>query len=202
MNYEELKKFIYSVPFDTMTEVYRNGDVVLSIFRPTKLSKRFKDYDVNKNFQIYMKEGNDKAFRPNHLRLFIDLKLRVMEHPELRKTLLEAFDEIFYGSDPCEVISEIEKSKFKLCLNSIKITTALAQLFLLEQNEGFGKKSKYDPPSLYLQGWIRTFLNDASSIDDLLKSLTRNNPPKVKYTKNDDKNHKDYVNDKSLLWYL
>lgn len=42
MNYEELKDFVYSVPFDVMTEVYRNEDVILSVFRPTKLSKRFK----------------------------------------------------------------------------------------------------------------------------------------------------------------
>ena len=150
MNYEELKEFVYSVPFDVMTEVYRNEDVVLSVFRPTKLSKRFKNYDVNKNFQIFLQEGTEKEFRPNHLRMFIDLKLRVMEHPELKKDLLEAFDRIFYGEDPRKAVATVKKHKFSLCLNSIDIIANLAQLFLLEQNEGFGKKSKYDPPSLYL----------------------------------------------------
>lgn len=201
MNYEELKEFVYSAPFDVMTEVYRNGDDVLSVYRPTKLSKRFKDYDVKKNFQIFMKEGKNKEFRPNHLRMFIDLKLRVMEHPELKIMLLESFDKIFYGSDPYKAVKVMKNHKFTLCLNSIETIACLAQLFLLEQNEGFGQKSKYNPPSLYLQGWIRTFLYE-STVDDLLKSLTRNNPPKVKYTKRDDRNHKDYVNHEKSLWYL
>ena len=172
MNYCQLKEFVYSAPFDVMTEVYKNDDVVLSIYRPTKLSKRFKNYDVNKNFQIYMQEGSNKPFRPNHLRMFIDLKLRVMEHPELKELLLESFDKIFYGSDPCNAIAMIRDQNFTLCLNSIEITSKLAQLFLLEQNEGFGRYSKYNPPSLYLQGWIRTFLNETTSIDVLLKGLT------------------------------
>ena len=202
MNYEELKEFVYSIPFDVMMEVYRNEDVVLSVFRPTKLSKRFKNYDVNKNFQIFLQEGTEKEFRPNHLRMFIDLKLRVMEHPELKKDLLEAFDRIFYGEDPCKAVANVKKHNFSLCLNSIDIIANLAQLFLLEQNEGFGKKSKYDPPSLYLQGWIRTFLNDSSTIDDLLKALTRNNPPKVCYTKNDDKNHIEFTGYREPLWYM
>ena len=202
MNYEELKEFVYSVPFDLMTEVYRQNDVVLSVFRPTKLSKRFINYDVNKNFQIFLQEGTEKEFRPNHLRMFIDLKLRVMEHPDLKEELLEAFDRIFYGEDPCTAIATVKKNNYTLCLNSLDVIAHLAQLFLLEQNEGFGRKSKYSPPSLYLQGWIRAFLNEPSAIDDLLKALTRNNPPKVKYTKNDDRNHKDFDSSAESLWYL
>lgn len=203
MNYEELKEFVYSAPFDTMTEVYRNEDIVLSVFRPTKLSKRFKNYDVNKNFQIFLQEGAEKEFRPNHLRMFIDLKLRVMEHPELKKDLLEAFDKIFYGEDPCKAIATIKKHKFSLCLNSLDIIAHLAQLFLLEQNEGFGEKSKYNPPSLYLQGWIRTFLNEPISIDNLVRRISyRNPPPALKYTLIDDKNDANYAPSPNPLWYL
>lgn len=202
MNYEELKEFVYSASFDVMTEVYRIDGVVLSVYRPTKLSKRFKNYDVQKNFQIFMQEKNNKAFRPNHLRMFIDLKLRVMEQPEQREVLLEAFDNIFYGKDPFVAVREIRDHKFNLCLNSIETIACLAQLFLLEQNEGFGKKSKYNPPSLYLQGWIRAFLYEQSTIDDLLKGLTRYNPPKEKYTEKDDRNLETFETDVKPLWYL
>lgn len=202
MNYEELKEFVYSAPFDVMTEIYRNGDDVLSIFRPTKLSKRFKNYDINKNFQIFLKE-NDNEFKPNHFRIFIDLKFRVMDYPKRRNLLLKSFDNIFYGMDPIEAVKPIKKYKFKNCLNDINTIAQLAQLFLLEQCEGYSKKSKYDPASLYMQGWIRYFLHEPSTMDFLVKRVSyQNAAPPVKYTKKDDKNHKGFELKVKPLWYL
>lgn len=87
--------FVLKLPFDTMTEVYNNGEQSILIFRPSTLPKRFKDYDVNKNFQIFLKIGNDKPFRPNHLRLLIDLKLRARELPQCREELLIALIKYF-----------------------------------------------------------------------------------------------------------
>ncbi len=204
MNYEELKEFVYSVPFDVMTPIYKNDKDILSVFRPSKLSARFKNYDVNKNFQIFLQKKDEKAFRPNHLLMLIDLKLRTMEHPELQNYLLEAFDKIFYGMDPYEAITPLLKFRFSLCLNSIDVIAYLAQLFLLEQNEGFAKKSNYNPPSLYIQGWIRTFINEQKSIDDLIRRMTyRNPPPAEKYTFKDDRNHIKFdENSHYPLWYL
>lgn len=100
MNYREMKKIILDLPFDTMTQVYDNGEQAILLYRPSTLSERFKNYDVNTNFQIFLKIGNDKPFRPNHLRLLIDLKLRSRELPELRDDLLLVFDKIFYGEEP------------------------------------------------------------------------------------------------------
>ena len=204
MNYEELKEFVYSVPFDVMTEVYRNEDVILSVYRPSTLKKEFEDYDVSKNFQIFMQEGKDKPFKPNHLRVLIDLKLRVMQKPKLRIQLLKAFDDIFCGIDPEQAIASLKKNKFNICLNTLDVIAHLAQLMILEQNEGFGKVSKYDPMSLYVQGWIRAFLNEPRSIDYIIKRITdRNNPPPAqKYTSKDNKKHKKYDPKAKPLWYL
>ena len=206
MNYEELKEFVYSAPFDVMTEVYRNEDVILSVYRPSKLKKQFEGYDVSKNLQIFMQEGANQPFKPNHLRVLIDLKLRVMQKPRLRKPLLKAFDNIFYGMDPDQAIASLKKNKFNICLNSIDVIAHLAQLMILEQNEGFGKVSKYDPMSLYVQGWIRAFLNEPRSIDYIIKRITDsthgNPPPAQKYTSKDNKKHDKYDPNVKPLWYL
>lgn len=80
-----MKQMILDLPFDTMTKVYSNGEHSILVYRPSQLSQRFKDYDVNKNFQIFLQIGNNKPFRPNHLRLLIDLKLRSRELPQVKK---------------------------------------------------------------------------------------------------------------------
>ena len=79
MTYDEMKEIVLDLSFDTMTEVYNNGEQAILIYRPSTLSERFKNYDVNTNFQIFLRIGDNKPFRPNHLRLLIDLKLRSRE---------------------------------------------------------------------------------------------------------------------------
>ena len=54
---------------------------------------------MKKNFQIWLKEG-EREFRPNHLRVMIDLNLRIRSRGDLKERLLFAFDNIFYGRDP------------------------------------------------------------------------------------------------------
>lgn len=185
-----------------MTEVYNNGEQSILIFRPSTLPKRFKDYDVNKNFQIFLKIGNDKPFRPNHLRLLIDLKLRARELPQCREELLIAFDKIFYGVEPLEAIQPLNNIHFTQYINPIDITAVLAQLFIIEQNIGYGNKSTFNPPALYIHGWIRTFIASYQEIDQIVYRICRNTPPAVKYTCQDNKNHSKYNSDAKLLWYL
>ena len=147
----ELRNIMMNLPFDNMCEMYSNGEQAIFVSRPSQLSPRFKDYDVNTNFQIHLQIGNDKPFKPNHLRLLLDLKLRTRELPESKDILLEAFDNIYYGMDPIMAISPAIHIRYGQYINPIDITAVLAQLFLVEQDIGYGSKSKYVPPSLYLQ---------------------------------------------------
>ena len=197
MIYTELEKIVIELPFEEMTPIYTNGEQTLSIFRPQKLSKEFEDYDANKNIQIWLKIGDKKPFKPNHFRLYT----RVREHPESKDTLLYVFDRIFYGDDPLTLVHELDVFNYSQAINPIDIALVLAQLFIAEQNIGFGRKSKYNPRSLYIQGWIRTFINADYEIDQVISGISYNRPPKVKYTKKDDKNHEEYAPDAKPLWY-
>lgn len=202
MLYNEMCKKIIDLPFDTMTEVYSNESQKIFVFRPSTLPKRFKDYDVNTNFQIFLQIGDDKPFRPNHLRLLLDLKLRSREQPATIEKLLSAFDKIFYGEDPVNAIQNIKQIKYTQYINPIDITAVLAQLFIIEQNIGYGKKSTFNPPSLYIHGWIRTFISSEQEIDQIVYRICRNTPPAVKYTCQDNKNHKSFNENAQPLWYL
>lgn len=144
--------FVLKLPFDTMTEVYNNGEQSILIFCPSTLPKRFKDYDVNKNFQIFLKIRDEKPLRPNHLRLLIDLKLRAKELPQYKEKLLVAFDKIFYGNEPLDAIQALDNIHFTQYINPIDITAVLAQMFIIEQNIGYGNKSTFNPPVLYIHG--------------------------------------------------
>ena len=201
MTRSELYDIMIDLPFDEMCELYQNGEQTVSVYRPSQLSSRFKDYDVNKNFQIWLQIGNEKPFKPNHLRLLLDLKLRSRELPDSKDALLKAFDNIFYGMDPISAISSVKHIRFTQYINPIEITAELAQLFIVEQDIGYGTRSKYDPPSLYIQGWIRSFINDNQEIDQIVYRIVRNTPPLVKYTCQDDANHRLYNENASPLWY-
>lgn len=201
MTRSELYEKMIDLPFNEMCEIYSIGEQTVSVYRPSHLSSRFKDYDVNTNFQIWLKIGNEKPFKPNHLRLLLDLKLRSRELPESKNLLLKAFDNIFYGMDPIKAISTAKHIRFTQYINPIEITAVLAQLFIVEQDIGYGSKSKYDPPSLYIQGWIRSFINDNQEIDQIVYRIVRNTPPLVKYTCQDDANHRLFNENASPLWY-
>lgn len=202
MTYSDMKETVLRLPFDTMNIIYNNSEQAILLYRPSTLSKRFKDYDVNTNFQIFLKIGTDKPFRPNHLRLLIDLKLRVRENPQAKKELLSSFDKIFYGADPLEAIKPLNHIFFTQYINPIDITAVLAQLFIIEQNIGYGIKSTFDPPALYIQGWIRTFIASGQEIDQIVYRICRNTPPAVKYTCQDNRKHKQYNPNAELLWYI
>ena len=201
MDYQSMLDIIVALPFDTMTTVYSNDSQSIIVYRPSKLSERFKNYDVNTNFQIFLKIGDAKPFRPNHLRLLLDLKLRSRDLPAYKDEMLFAFDKIFYKDDPLSCIKPLMNIPFTQYINPLDITAVLAQLFIIEQNIGYGRKSTFEPPSLYIHGWIRTFIDAEQEIDQVVYRICRNTPPAVKYTCQDNKNHKSYNVDAEPLWY-
>lgn len=201
MNKQEMFQMVKDLPFDTKKTVYNINGTKIYIFRPSVLSKRFKDYDKNKNFQIWLKEG-EREFRPNHLRVLIDLNLRMRSQPELKKELLTAFDNIFYGKDPEEELKELSTKDFEHFLNHIMIIGYLAQLLIIEQEYNYHKESKYKPATLFLQGWIREFIDNSKEIDNLCMSVCKGQPPKVQYTCKENKKNKKYEEKRDPLWYI
>ena len=201
MDKKELFEIVKNLPFDTKKIIFEKDGVEVYLFRPSELSARFKDYDVAKNFQIWLKQ-KDREFRPNHLRVMIDLNLRVRTRPELKEKLLLAFDNIFYGKDPEKELGALEKEKFDHFLNDLMVVGVLVQLFVVEQEYCYHKESKYDPPTLFFQGWVREFIDNPKEIDNLCMSVCNRQPPLQKYVNLENKKHKNYTKDLDALWYL
>lgn len=185
----------------TKKTIFKKGDLEIQIFRPSKLSSRFKDYDSKKNFQIWLKEGN-REFRPDHMRVLIDLNLRIRSKQEYKSKLLLAFDNILYGKDPEKELEELEKVEFDHFLNKITIIGILAQLLLIEQEYGYHKESKFDPPTLFFQGWIREFIDSPKEIDNMCMSVASGQPPKAKYVKLENKKDGEYNPNLKSLWCM
>lgn len=198
---EKMFKIVKELPFDNNTVVFKEDPYDVYLFRPSKLSKRFKNYDLKKNFQIWLK-NNRRAFRPNHLRVFIDLNLRVRSRPELKEDLLLAFDKIFYGCDPNEALEKLADEKFDHFLNPIRITGCLSQLFIIEQEYGYHKESRYNPPTLFYQGWVREVIDNPKEIDNLCMSICRFQPPLTRYTNKENKKSKHFCKSLEHLWYI
>ena len=132
----------------------------------------------------------------------IDLHLRVRSRPELKNELLEAFDSIFYRTDPLIAIKALVNEEFSHSLNPLPVIAILSQLFIIEQDYNYLGESKYDPPTLFYQGWIRQFIDSSKEIDNLCMSVCSRQPPAAKYTTNENKKHKKYNNKTTTLWYL
>lgn len=193
-------EIVKNLEFDKKTVVF-NAGLEIFLFRPSKLSKKFKDYDVKKNFQIWIKDG-EREFRPNHLRVLIDLNLRIRSRPDLKDKLLLAFDNIFYGKDPEKELDELSKVRFEHFLNPLKVIGILTQLFIIEQEHAYHKESKFDPPTLFFQGWIREFIDNPKEIDNLCMSVANRQPAEARYTNLENKKSKKYDSHLRTLWYL
>ena len=127
MNYIELYKKIEILKIGETISIYKESDIEIFVVRPVS---KFKDYDEKKNFQIFLKEG-EREFRPNHLRIMIDLHLRVRSRQDLKIELLKAFDKIYKKENSFEAIKKIENENFEHYLNSLKVIAILDQLFLI-----------------------------------------------------------------------
>ncbi|MGV8162771.1 MAG: hypothetical protein ACP5N2_05575 [Candidatus Nanoarchaeia archaeon] len=202
MKYEEVLEKIKSLEFDKKLIICKQDNVELYVLRPSKLSARFKNYDINKNFQIFLKEDN-REFKPNHLRIMIDLSLRARSRPDLRSKLSKLFDNIFYHKDPEVDLEDFNNEKFEHYLNDLHIIANLAQLFIIEQEHNYNKPSRFDPPTLFFQGWIRNFINNADKeIDNLCMSVCNRQTPTAKYVDKENKKDKKYDPELQPQWYL
>lgn len=201
MKYEDMFNIVKQLESDTKKVVCNDNGIELFLLRPSKLSKRFDGYDLKRNFQIWLRDG-EREFRPNHLRVMIDLNLRARCRPDLKKTMLLIFDNIFYHKDPDEEIKKIESEKFEHFLNSIRIIAYLALLFIIEQEYCYHKESNFDPPTLFFQGWIRQMIDNPKEIDNLCMSICNRQPPQIQYTAKENKKHKKYEQKPEPLWYL
>lgn len=201
MNIIEMTRIAQQLPFDKKVTVHKNQGYEIFFLRPSSLSSRFKNYDINSNFQIYLKEPYKEAYKPNHLRLLFDLYNLSKENPSNQNDILETFDNIFYGEDPLTAVYKLTSLNYTQCLSPIDINAILAQSFIIEQNIGYGSKSKFNPPSLYIQGWIRTFIDSDKPLDQLCYRICRNTPPAAKYTCKDNAFNKRYTSNNTVLWY-
>lgn len=201
MDKSELLNVVKELEFDTEFVLFEYDGIKLYINRPSKVPPRFQSYDLKKNFQIWMNEGS-RIFRPNHLRLLLDLNLRIRSRPELKNSLLIGFDNIFYGEDPKKALNLLEKEEFQHFLNPILLIGHLSQAFIVEQEYGYNKESKYNPPSLFLQGWVRQFIDSPKEIDNLAMSVANRQPPNSRYVNLENKKSKKYVDKLKPLWYM
>lgn len=201
MDKAKMFQIVKKLPFDTKKAVYKDGGFSVFIYRPSHLSKRFSGYNKKKNFQIWFKEDS-REFRPNHLRVFIDLNLRVRSKASTKKKLLTAFDNIFYGKDPEIELKSLNKEHFEHSLNPIIITGVLSQLLIIEQEYAYHKESRFNPPTLFYQGWVREFIDSPKEIDNLCMSVANGQPPLSKYVDLENKKGKKYVKDLKPLWYI
>lgn len=192
---------VKKLAFDNKHTVYKEDNTEVQIFRPSVLSKRFKTYDVKKNFQIWLKEG-EREFRPNHLRVMIDLNLRIRSRKDLKEKLLAAFDNIFYGRDPLKELKDLKEEKFEHYLNSLPIIGVLSQLFIIEQEYCYHRESNFDPPTLFYQGWVREFIDNPKEIDNLCMSVCSGQPPLSKYVALENKKNRNFIKNLESLWYL
>ncbi|MBW6462010.1 MAG: hypothetical protein K0B07_03100 [DPANN group archaeon] len=203
MKYNDVFRIIEELDFDIKTIICKDDKgVEVYLIRPSELPKRLKNkYDVNKNFQIWLKVEN-REFRPNHLRLMIDLNLRTRSRPDLKKQLLTIFDNIFYGADPEEEIKSLDNEIFDHYLNSLKVIATLAQLFIIEQEFNYNRESNFDPKTLFFQGWVRECIDSPKEIDNMCMSISNGQSPKVQYTDKENKKNKKYEENLDELWYL
>lgn len=202
MRYLEMLQKIKDLPFDKELIVCKKAGVELYVNRPSTVSKRFKNYDIKKNFQIWLREGN-RSFRPNHLRVMMDLNLRVRSRPHLKRGLATAFDNIYYGKDPEEEIKDLMQEKFEHFLNPLIIIANLSQLFVIEQAYNYYKESNFEPPTLFYQGWLRQAIDNTKEIDNLCMSIGKGlQPPPPKYTALENEKDKRFTKNLKPLWYL
>jgi len=201
MDKDKLFDIVKELGYDNKKSIHSYDNAEIYIIRPSKLSKNFVNYDPSKNFQIWLRENN-MDFRPNHLRILIDLNLRIKSRPDLKNKLLSAFDSIYYGEDPEKVLYSLKEENFNLYLNNLMTIGILHQLFLVEQEYSYNKESHFEPPSLFLQGWVREFMDSPKEIDNMCMSVAHGQPPINRYVSLENKKDKKYQNNLEGLWYI
>lgn len=203
MKYLDMIEIVKNLDFDKKYSVITDKEgAEVYLLRPAVVSSRLKNtYEKGKNFQIWLQQ-NYQDFKPNHLRVLIDLSLKARAQPKLKQRMLLAFDNIFYGSDPVEEVEQFKDITFPHFLNSMEIIGTLSQLFLIEQELNYIQDSHYDPKGLFFQGWVREFIDSPKEIEIMCVSAARGQPPLARYTDTENKKSKKYRQNVEQLWYL
>lgn len=202
MKFEEMLKAISDLNLGESKTIFKDNEgVEVFVIRPENVPLKLKNvYDVNKNFQIWLNQ-NYQSFKPNHLRVMIDLGLKVKAQPKLKEKMLIAFDNIFYGNDPLLEVENFRNITFPHFLNSMDVTAILSQLFLVEQELNYAPRN-FNPNGLFFQGWVREFIDGPKAIEIMCMSAARGMPPMPKYTNKENKKHRKYETNLEPLWYL
>ena len=199
MEYNTLFDEIRRLEFDVRKTIYSKNDIEIYLIRP---SKKYKNYDINKNFQVFLKTKN-REFRPNHLRVIMDLYLRSLSRPDLKEEILELVDLIFYKKEFSNLLEKLKEETFNNYLNeNLDVTIYLLTLFVIEQDYNYIGKSFYEPKSTFLIGWVRQVLCDNSGdLDNYIMSICNNQPPKTKFTEKNSKIRRKTQNKQSISVY-
>ena len=203
MRLEELLALVEGLDPDSARPIYTASDgSVFSVLRPSRPPRGLKHrYDPRKNVQIWVKEPGRSDFMPNHLRVFLDLEFACRTVPAARRDLAISFDAVFRGEDPKGVMVRLGALPLHDPLRPVDYDLLLHQLFIAEQAIGYPRTSRYDPPYLFLQGWVRAVLSGTWEIDRLLKVAERF-PPGDEFTRFDNRKHADFLEQAPQLWYF
>jgi hypothetical protein len=179
MDMKELNKTIDALEFEQNLAIYDCGNsTVLSVFRPKIPTKTLKHkYDPKKNFQIYMEKNNQK-FKPNHLRILLDLHLKRITNEEKSSILFEILEDIYDGEDPTRYKTRLNALDFPMFLDNAYTNACLAQLFMTEQDINQQESWKVKPARAYIMGYIRLINAQEREISWVLWSATRHAPRK------------------------
>jgi len=158
----------------------RDGSEIY-VLRPEKPGRTKQEYKIF-NLQIFLKKPGKKEFRPNHLRLLIDLYLKKISDPEKSEYIFSVIERIFNGEDPKNFINDVKNMRFKMQIDDVDINLYCAQLFMLEQDICY-EKSKYDPHRLFLMGYIRYVRSGEEEIDKIARGIAVGYPPPPRFTK-------------------
>lgn len=187
MEFEKLKEIIASLKMNESKTVYELDDgVKLFLHRPEKLGRSLKrkTYDPKKNFQIFMKKPEHKDFKPNHLRVLLDLHLKRDSDPKNAEKIFDVIEKIYQGADPLNFKSILTNLKFRMFLDSPLVNVCCAQLFMAEQDVNY-TDGKIQPPRAFMMGYIRMIRTGEFEIDKLLWNSIRHAPKSefLKYAK-------------------
>mgnify|MGYP001590659231 FL=1 len=182
MDYRDLLDTINKLKIGESKNIYRVDNTDLWIHRPEKLGSSLKNkekYDVKTNFQIFMRGEDGIAFKPNHLRILLDLHLKLISNPDDAEQLFLILEKIYNGEDPIKFKEKLLKMSFKMQLDTSLINVCCAQLFMSEQDVNY-TKGKIQPPRAYLMGYIRLIKTKQENIDKVLWNSIRH-PPRIEF---------------------
>lgn len=178
MDFKTAKEKIEKLGMGKSETMYKfDNGVELYVHRPEKLGRSLKrEYAIHKNFQIFMKKPGEEDFKPNHLRILINLHLKKISDSEKAELIFDILEKVYNGEDPLLYKDKLTSLNFKMSLDPTLVDVCLAQLFMCEQEICY-TDGKVKPPRAYLMGYIRLVRSGKVEIDKLLWNSIRHPPP-------------------------